>query len=127
MGSCEWREKPGAGMLCRVMPNPDEIYCPRHKMMHDAAAAAKSNKVHPTGCEQGAGPAVARASTRRSLLQSGYVFIGTGSCDGCGLPIEWFRTPKLRNAPYDPMPNDWSVARSHFASCKNAAAFRRSA
>lgn len=123
--ACEWRDKPGAEPNCKVLPVSGTNLCPRHTMMRDVLAQQRLNKAHADAAAEEAGVASIGPRTRMSLLKAGYIFKGHSNCRGCGAVIEWWRTPKLKNAPYDPMPFDGSFATSHFSTCKQAAAYRK--
>ena len=56
---------------------------------------------------------------------AGYRFLDHGECDGCYQAIEWWRTPKGRQIPMDPMSTPESPATSHWATCPNAEQFRK--
>jgi hypothetical protein len=51
------------------------------------------------------------------MRDAGYRYLETGECDACHQPVEWWRTPKKHEIPMEPMPTDWSPARSHWAMC----------
>lgn len=64
--------------------------------------------------------------TRDQLIETGYKFENHGVCRSCKAEIEWWTTPKNARSPYDLMPTGSSQAISHFATCPDAASFRRS-
>lgn len=51
----------------------------------------------------------------------GYTFLEVAPCNGatCRRPIAWWLTPKQKRSPHDP------DGTSHFATCPDAARFRR--
>ena len=48
-----------------------------------------------------------------------------GSWHGCRRRILWGRTPEGKAIPLDPEPDTAGVYTTHFATCPDAAAFRR--
>lgn len=65
--------------------------------------------------------------TTRALLESeGYKRMSYTRCQGCKSPMEMWVNPAGRYMPFDPMPQPESVVVAHFATCPNAADFRKS-
>lgn len=62
--------------------------------------------------------------TRGKLIDAGYSFVDTKTCK-CGAKMELWRTPKNEFIPMHPMSDDDAKAESHFATCPQAAQFRR--
>lgn len=121
MDKCTFREKAGAEELCKTMCQPGFDMCPRHKFITDARAEVKDKK------EGAKARAIGKAlpNTRRALITLGYGFRGNNNCRDCQEPMEWWKTPAGKMAPYNPMPDEDSPALSHFATCKFAANFRK--
>lgn len=53
----------------------------------------------------------------RQMHEQGYRFLEQGICDGCHQIIEWWRTPKGRQIPMEPMLTPESPATAHWANC----------
>ena len=63
--------------------------------------------------------------TRRELVRDGYVQkTRSAVCKGCSADIEWWKTPKGKPIPMNPMPDERSRAEAHCATCPNAKEFR---
>lgn len=62
--------------------------------------------------------------TRASMKAAGYDYIEEKTCP-CGARMELWRTPNGAAMPMDPMSDDQSEAKSHFATCPLASSFRR--
>jgi hypothetical protein len=123
---CQWREHPGDDLFCHTMVQAGTEYCPRHGMMQAAREKKKVDKEWAKRVNRQA-PAKVTTNTRRGMIEAGYQYIGNNTCRSCDKPIEWWLTPNQRNAPYDPMPGEESVARSHFATCTRAMDHRKTA
>ncbi len=54
------------------------------------------------------------------LQLAGYKFSDKGQCSKCRASIEWWITPKNRKTPLDS-----GTLITHFATCPNAAEFRK--
>lgn len=126
MSKCTWRDKPGPDESCGLLAVVNGTMCPRHEFLaklkleadlEKERLALVKRKLHQSGWPK----------SRQELIERGYQFTGNNTCRECGKPMEWWRTPNGRSAPYDPMPEICSAANSHFATCTRAAAFRRSA
>lgn len=63
--------------------------------------------------------------TLDELKPAGYTFTGEGRCKGCGEEIEWWKTPSGKNLPLNPMERGISEAVAHWATCPDAARFRK--
>jgi hypothetical protein len=99
--------------------------CPRHTFLATVNQHAQGHREHAQAQAKAAGVSGIQPNTRAGMIAKGYVFTGNSSCRNCGRPIEWWKTPNGRQAPFDPMPDAASFAKSHFASCPAAASFRR--
>lgn len=105
---------------CGLLAQAGRIYCPRHTFLHNIAAQQEREKelAKPTRV-------TALPKTRADLLAQGYEHVNNSVCSGCHARVEWWKTPKDKRAPYDPMPEMDSPAVSHFATCKRSSDFRR--
>ena len=121
---CTYRDKPGGPETCQLLTQDGSKYCPRHTFLHNVAAEKKRDKELAMRDGKRGLPA-----DRAEMLRRGYVYTGNRACteSTCKKPIEWWRTPNGKMAPYDPMPDEASHSRSHYASCTRAASFRRTA
>lgn len=63
--------------------------------------------------------------TLNELEANNYRFNGHGRCKGCGAAIEWWYTPEGGRMPLDIMLEATTPVTSHFATCPNAAEFRK--
>ena len=63
-------------------------------------------------------------TTRKGLVDAGYSFNTRKMCP-CGARMELWNTPKGAQLPMEPMAEDESEAKAHFATCPLAAQFRR--
>jgi hypothetical protein len=63
--------------------------------------------------------------TRDELIAAGYKFSNHAVCRGCKKEIEWYETPAGKKAPFDLMQDGSSPVTSHFATCSEAASFRK--
>ncbi len=114
--TCQFREKPGLDPVCKVMPAEGKEMCPRHLLIdaqRQMVAHEKEKKKLLERKHHGPQP-----KTRRELIEQGYQFVGNDTCV-CGKPIEYWRTPNQKVAPYDRMPNAESAANSHFQFCRD--------
>ena len=103
--------------MCKVLPALGKDMCPRHEFLSKANADLQLEKQRKALLGRNYhGP---RANTRRELIAAGYQYIGNDTC-ACGEPLEWWRTPNQKKAPFDPMATVDSAARSHFAKCNRA-------
>jgi hypothetical protein len=112
--------------ICALEAETGGKYCPRHAFLNGVKAEADRAKdvqahINHNVSQRGQG----MPKTRAELIERGYQFTGTKECYSCGAPIEWWRTPNERSAPYNPMPELTSHATSHFATCKHAAQHRK--
>jgi uncharacterized Zn finger protein (UPF0148 family) len=123
---CKWREKPGSEENCGLFADEGSDMCPRHTYLTKVKADQKLEKERQA-LLKGKALKQVRPNTREDLLKQGYQVTGNGDCRSCGMPIQWFRTPSGKPAPYDPMPTLQSPARSHFATCTRALEHRRHA
>ena len=55
----------------------------------------------------------------------GYRFLERGVCDGCGKPVEWWRTPQHLEIPMNPMFTEKYPAESHWETCAMVLAERK--
>ena len=62
--------------------------------------------------------------TRAKLKEAGYDFMTTKRCR-CGAAMELWHTPKDQIIPMDAMSDDDAPAISHWATCSEAAQFRK--
>ena len=126
MPKCTYRERPSDAEMCNTLAEAGKSMCPRHSFMDELRKQKKDAKEANRAEAMQLGVAGAPRS-RIALLKAGYLFTGTNECAGCGLRIEWWKTPAQRNAPFNPMPHEDAPAVSHFATCTRANSFRRSA
>ena len=64
--------------------------------------------------------------TRAEMVDQSYQRrVGRSVCSGCGSAIEFWRTPKGKEMPMDPMPFPESPATPHWATCPKAESFRK--
>ena len=61
----------------------------------------------------------------QEMKVQGYSFLSLEACRGCGLTIEFWRTPADKRIPMNVMDQPTSPAVSHFATCSKASQFRR--
>jgi hypothetical protein len=114
--------------ICGLEAAPGSDFCPRHKFMHDLKdqeGRAKDLAAHLNRNVSHKGEGLPQ--TRAELIRRGYQFVGNKTCASieCKRPIELWRTPNNRLAPFNPMPEADSHAQSHYATCVRADAFRR--
>ena len=111
--------------LCGLVEQAGSTYCPRHTFLHNIQAAAERDKEYgrrEKKRSEGIGGGMPK--TRAELIARGYQYTGNKQCP-CGAMVEWWRTPAQRMAPFNPMEIADSHATSHFATCPNAARFRK--
>lgn len=114
--------------ICGLAAVEGSDRCPRHKAIRDAKAQSESDKVLSDHLKRNVSfKGQGLPKTRAELLQRGYLYVGNKLCDspGCRAPIEMWRTPNQKIAPFNPMPEMESHAQSHYATCNRAADFRR--
>lgn len=63
--------------------------------------------------------------TSDDLKAMGYVFIDDAECKGCGEAIEWYRTPKGKSIPINPMGCGSDKAIPHWTTCTEADFFHK--
>ena len=63
--------------------------------------------------------------TLDEMKTSGYIFSDHGVCRGCGEDIEWWKKPRGRSIPMNPMERGGSDATAHWATCSDAPLFRK--
>jgi hypothetical protein len=63
------------------------------------------------------------ADTREGLVAAGYKYESTANCRGCGVPIEWWTTPRGKKMPMSVKVKNARVP--HWAECPAADSFRR--
>lgn len=63
--------------------------------------------------------------TLAELKAAGYEFKERGVCRLCPASIDWFLSPNKKLGPWNAMDAPTDEAKSHFATCPNAAAFRK--
>ena len=63
--------------------------------------------------------------TRAEMEERGFIRAAFTRCQGCGAPMEFWRTPSGKNQPMDVMPDPESKAISHFVTCPKAQQFRK--
>jgi len=63
--------------------------------------------------------------TAIKMVIAGYERDYYGVCKGCGMAIEWWRTPNGSRIPMNSMPCHDSPAVSHFVTCPKAEQFRK--
>ena len=107
--------------VCTTMPDAGEELCPRHKFLSEQTVQAKGKKAATKAAALGR----ALPNTRRALITLGYGFRGNAPCRDCREPMEWWKTPMGKMAPYNSMPEEDSPAISHFATCVHAQNFRK--
>jgi hypothetical protein len=113
-------------LVCGLSCQDGSDLCPRHTFLATVNQHAQGHREHAQAQAKAAGVSGIQPNTRAGMIAKGYVFTGNSSCRNCGRPIEWWKkTPNGRQAPFDPMPDAASFAKSHFASCPAAASFRR--
>lgn len=119
---CKHREKPGMPENCGLAAESGSDFCPRHKFLNEIAAEQRRDKEleKQRKLREGTG---GFPQTREQLLRRGYAYHGCRDCKDCAKPIEWWKTPVGKMAPFDPMPDLSSHCTSHFATCTRA--FRR--
>lgn len=123
---CQWKSGGTAPVItCKTLAQTGSSMCPRHTFLTNIKL--EEDRVRELSKLQKKQQNQVQENTRIGLLKRGYEFKGSANCKGCGLHIEWWKTPKGFNAPYDPMPDENSKAVSHHATCKNPAAWRRTA
>ncbi|HSU19928.1 MAG TPA: hypothetical protein VLI45_09325 [Acidobacteriaceae bacterium] len=111
-------------VVCGLAAQDGSEYCPRHTFLHNINAQTERDKeVHRM--ETRRAQAAGMPKTRGELMAGGYQYTGNGECHSCEARIEWWKTPKDRPAPFDPMPEVASRAVSHFATCKHSARWRK--
>lgn len=125
MSQCQYRAKPGDPVSCKMLPEPGTEYCPRHGFLIQAQSEERARKAEAKSLSKAHGIDGKLPRNREFLLRGDYSFRGNGSCSGCAEPVEWWKTPNKRMAPFNPMPEIYSPAVSHFATCKEAGKFRR--
>jgi hypothetical protein len=103
---------------------PRSIFCPRHTFLANIKKLEEDTKDREKHAQRIAATGGA-PQTRAELLERGYQFTGSSDCYSCHVHIEWWRTPMGRSAPYNPMPELNSHAKSHFATCTHAAQHRK--
>ena len=119
---CLYRDKPGGMETCFLLAQDGSKFCPRHTFLHNLDQQERHEKelaAHDKKANAGA------PADRGGMLTRGYVYTGNRDCRECHKPIEWWKTPAGKMAPYDPMAIETSRAVSHFATCVHAAHFRR--
>ena len=126
MSSCTWMKKRKGVVVetCGTLAQEGSAFCPRHTFLYNMEQKQQDES---EAAKRALGEHKAFGRFPRTRLQhcaAGYVFQGSDTCR-CGNRIEWWRTPNLKNAPYDPMPEETSIAVSHFATCRLASSFRR--
>ena len=114
--------------ICGLAAAEGSDLCPRHKAMKEAeeqAAGAKELQAYIDRNVSAKGQGMPQ--TRAELIKRGYQFVGNKTCSAieCKKPIELWRTPNQRLAPFNPMPDIDSHAQSHYATCAKAQDFRR--
>jgi hypothetical protein len=63
--------------------------------------------------------------TRLELVRDGYAQkTQSAVCKGCSADIEWWKTPKGKSIPMDPMPDERSRAVAHWTTCPNRKQFK---
>lgn len=66
--------------------------------------------------------------TRHEMVRDHYTLSSARAiCVGCSAPIEWWKTPKGKPIPMNPMANDQALAEPHWATCPNAKDFKGAA
>lgn len=60
-----------------------------------------------------------------ALRSAGYQFLDFGICDGCNSIVEWWRTPKGRQIPINPMHAETSPARPHWVICPEVTRYKQ--
>ena len=123
MAKCKWRDKPGSAENCGLLAEAGGELCPRHKYLQQLRDRDEEEKHRKRVLARKV--VTSMPHTRRELIERGYQLTGSGNCRACDQHIEWWRTPNGNSAPYDPMTDADSVARSHFATCTHANQFRR--
>jgi hypothetical protein len=63
--------------------------------------------------------------TRAQMVEMGYKPGNRTACRGCGLLIEWWRTPHNARMPMNLMDGETAAAVSHWATCTHANNFRQ--
>lgn len=63
-------------------------------------------------------------TTLEELIAAGYGFKNHGTCRGCGADLEWWRSPRGRSMPMNPMHAGGDQAVAHWATCPQAESFR---
>ena len=126
MPSCIWTKKKKNAIVesCALEAQKDSAFCPRHTFLYNLA---EKEKYDQDKLRRDENAAKLENRTRRTRVQhcaAGFIFQGSSVCR-CGKLIEWWRTPNLRNAPYDPMPEETSIAVSHFVTCSHKSIFRK--
>ena len=114
--------------VCGLMAVEGSDYCPRHKAIHDAKEQAASDKVMKDHLNRNVSfKGQGLPKTRAEMITRGYQYMGNKLCDSpaCRKPIELWRTPNMKVAPFNPMPDVDSHAQSHYATCNRASDFRR--
>lgn len=122
---CQHRNRPTDQFSCTTLAQDGSKYCPRHTFLHNVKQQDRQEREIANAEAKRLGVHGVLPRSRAALLRDSYVYLGNDTCTGCGKPIEWWKTPKLRHAPFDPMPHEEARAVSHFATCTKAARFKR--
>ncbi len=126
MARCIWKKEKGGKVVesCHLLAQEGGEMCPRHGFLYNIAMQAEQQKDELKRLKVAEMGISKNPRTRLQLCEAGYIFQGSDTCR-CGKRIEWWRTPKLRNAPYNPMPEPNSAAMSHFVTCTERSIFRK--
>jgi hypothetical protein len=66
--------------------------------------------------------------TRAKLIAAHFVLLNNDAkCKGCGMDIEWWKTPTDKKIPMNPMPLDFSAAIAHWVNCTARENFKQNA
>jgi hypothetical protein len=123
--SCAYKSTGKPTRFCGLAAQDGSDLCPRHTFLHNLEAQQSQQK--ETERSEAKQAAATTGKKRAELVGSGYKFSSSARCSGCNAHIEWWKTPNLKSAPYDPIPHPDSSAVSHFATCPKRQQFRKGA
>ncbi len=67
-------------------------------------------------------------TTRYEMERAGYKFLSKSKCKGCDAAIEWWKTSRGKNLPFNPRPEtEHHPMKPHWATCPKSDDFRQGA
>ena len=108
---------------CKLLAQEGSQFCLRHTFLHNVREHDRVEREQANVEAKRLGVHGILPRSRAALIRDGYVYLGNDTCRECNKPIEWWKTPKLRHAPFNPMPHEEARAVTHFAMCFKATKF----